>query len=97
MGLLGLDSSADLNIKKLGKSPNFPSGTYSATCDKWFRSYIILMIDIAAEFYFWTEQRLNGIELLDLGLTETPEVLNSITVGNSLFVPMVHNMATNSQ
>jgi hypothetical protein len=55
------------------------------------------MIDIAAEFYFWTEQRLNGIELLDLGLTETPEVLNSITVGNSLFVPMVHNMATNSQ
>jgi hypothetical protein len=54
-----------------------------------------LKIDFAAEFCFWTEQRPNGTELLGLGLTETPEAPNTITVVNSLIFLMVHNMAPN--
>jgi hypothetical protein len=34
---------------------------------------------------------------LGLGLTETPEALNTITVGNSLSFPMVHKMAPNNR
>jgi hypothetical protein len=40
---------------------------------------------------------MNGIELLDFGLTETPGAPNTITVGNSLSFLMVYNMAPNSQ
>jgi hypothetical protein len=38
---------------------------------------------------------LNGTELLGLRLTKTSEVLNTITVGNSLRFPIVHNTAPN--
>jgi hypothetical protein len=41
------------------------------------------MIDVAAEFSFWTDQQLNGSSLLCFRLAETPEVPNTILVGNS--------------
>jgi hypothetical protein len=87
--------SLDLNIKKVGNSPSFPSVTYSTSCDKRFRSYRILMIDFATEFCFWTEQALNRTELFGLGLTETPEVPNTIMVGNSLSFQIFYNTAPN--
>jgi hypothetical protein len=81
----------------LYNSSMFLSITDTTLSASRFRSYGILKIDFAAEFCFWTEQRLNRTQLLDLGLAETPEVLNTITVGNSLSFPMVHNMTPNSQ
>jgi hypothetical protein len=57
---------------------------------EWFRKYGILMIDVAAVFYFWTEQRRNRSSISRLGLAETPEVLNTILEGNSLSFLMVH-------
>jgi hypothetical protein len=53
------------------------------------------MIDFAAKFCFWTEQRPNETELLSLGLTETLKTPNTITVGSSLDFPMVHKTAPN--
>jgi hypothetical protein len=97
LGLFGWDSSLDLNIKKVENSPIFPLVTYSASSDKRFRSYGILTIGVAAEFCFLTEQRLNRTELLGLGLTETLEAPNTITVENSLIFPMVCNMDPNGQ
>jgi hypothetical protein len=54
-----------------------------------------LKIDFAADFCFWTEQRLIITQLLGLGLAETLNVPNTIMVGNSLSLPMVHTMAPN--
>jgi hypothetical protein len=51
------------------------------------------MIDVAAEFCFWTEQRQNGSYLLVFGLPETLEVPNTKLVGNSLRFMMVYQMA----
>jgi hypothetical protein len=51
------------------------------------------MIDVAAEFCLWTEQRQNGSSVPSLGLAETPEVLNTELVGNSLSFPVDHQMA----
>jgi hypothetical protein len=48
------------------------------------------MIDVAAEFWFWTEQRQNRSSISSLGLAETVEVLNTISVDNSLNFKMVH-------
>jgi hypothetical protein len=42
-----------------------------------------LKIYLATELCFWTEQRLNGTELLGFELAKTLEVLNTILVGNS--------------
>jgi hypothetical protein len=53
------------------------------------------MIDVAAEFCFWTEQRLNRSLHLGFGLAKTLEFLNTKLVGNSLSFPMVHKTATN--
>jgi hypothetical protein len=64
---------------------------------KQFRSYGILTIGVAAEFHFWTEQQLAGIELLGFGLTKTPEALNTIMVANSLSFPIVHKTAPNGR
>jgi hypothetical protein len=80
----------------MGNSFSFLSVTPMILSAKWFRSYKIFKIDFAADFCFWTEQRLNGTQLLGLGLTETPKVPNTIMVGNSLNFPMVHNTVTNS-
>jgi hypothetical protein len=48
------------------------------------------MIDVAAEFCSWTEQRQNGFSISSLGLAKTLEVPNTILKGNSLSFPMVH-------
>jgi hypothetical protein len=48
------------------------------------------MINIAAEFCFWTEQRQNGSSHFVLGLAKTLEVLNAKMAGNSLVFMMVN-------
>jgi hypothetical protein len=53
------------------------------------------MIDVAAEFCFWTEQRWNGSSLFRLRLAETPEVLNTISDENSLSFPMLYQTDPN--
>jgi hypothetical protein len=93
MGLFGYNSVPELNTKNIGNSPRFLSVTHMIISVKWFRSYRILKIDLAANFCFWTEQPLNGTQLLGLRLAETPEVLNTIMVGISLSFSMVHNIA----
>jgi hypothetical protein len=80
----------------MGNSPSFLYITHTILSAKRFRSYRILKINIAADFCFWAEQRLNGTQLLGLGLAETLKVPNTIMVGDSLSCPMVHNMAPNS-
>jgi hypothetical protein len=60
MELFLKDSVAELNTKKLGNSPSFLTITQTTLFAKLFRSYGILMIDVAAEFCFWAEQRQNG-------------------------------------
>jgi hypothetical protein len=62
---------------------------------KRFRSYKILMFDVAAEFCTWTAQRQNRSSLFSLGLTETPEVPNTVSEDNSLSLLMVHQTAPN--
>jgi hypothetical protein len=39
----------ELNNRKLDNSPSFPSVTYAASLDQWFRCYVILRIDKTAE------------------------------------------------
>jgi hypothetical protein len=51
-GCLGGILPPELNTKNLDHSPRFPSVTYWASSDKWFRSYRILKIDFAAKFCF---------------------------------------------
>jgi hypothetical protein len=53
------DSIPELNNKKFGNSPRFLTNTHATLSAKQFRSYGILMIEVAAEFCFWTEQRLS--------------------------------------
>jgi hypothetical protein len=60
------DSVLELNTTKLGNSPSFLTITHITLFAKWFRSYGILMTDIAAEFCFWTEPQL--IRILTFGL-----------------------------
>jgi hypothetical protein len=55
------DSVPELNTKMLGNSPIFLIITHMTLFAKWFGCYGILMIDVAAEFCFWTEEWLNGI------------------------------------
>jgi hypothetical protein len=97
MWLFGWDSSHELHTKTVANCPSFSLVTYSGSPDKCSSSYGILMIDFTAELCFWTDQRLNRTELFGLGLTETPEVPNTIMVGNSLRFLMVCNMAPNGQ
>jgi hypothetical protein len=96
LGRLGWNSSPELNTKNLDISPKFLSVTYSSLSNSRFRRYRIFKIDFAADFYFWTELWPNGTQPLGLGLAETPEVPNTITVANSFSFPMVHNTAPNS-
>jgi hypothetical protein len=49
LGLFEWDSSPELNTKKLENSPSFPSDTYTASLDQWFRRYRILRIGKTAE------------------------------------------------
>jgi hypothetical protein len=80
----------ELNTKNLGNSTSFLTITHMTLSAKQFRKYGILMIDIAAEFCSWTEQRQNGFSISILGLAETPDVPHTILKGNSLSFPMVH-------
>jgi hypothetical protein len=83
----------ELNTKNLGNSPSFLSITQMTLSAKQLGSYGISKIYFSAEFCFWTERRLNRTQLLGLGLTETPEVPNTITVRNCLGFPMVCDAA----
>jgi hypothetical protein len=93
MGLLQMDSVLELNTKNLGNSPRFLAITHMTLSAKRFRSYGISKFNFSSEFCFWTKQRLNRTQLLGLGLTETLEVLNTITVGNTLSFMRVYNTA----
>jgi hypothetical protein len=84
-----------LNTKKLGNSPRFLTITNMTLSTKWFRSYGISTIDVAAEFCFWTEQRRKGSSIFYLRLAETLEVLNTVSDDISLSIPMVHQTAPN--
>jgi hypothetical protein len=75
-GLLDHNSVPELNTENMGNSPRFLS-------IKRFRSYRILNINFAADFCFWTEQRLIETQLLGLELAETLKVPNTIIVENS--------------
>jgi hypothetical protein len=90
MELFPVDSVLEMNMKNLGHSPSFLTMTHTTLSTKRFRSYGILTINVAAEFCFWTEQRLNGSSHLDLELAKTPEVPNTNLIGNSLSFLMVH-------
>jgi hypothetical protein len=76
-----------LNDKNLGNSPSFLTNTHMTLSAERFRGYGILMVDVAAEFYTWIEQWLNGSPVLSLGLAKTLEVPN--TADNPLSFPMV--------
>jgi hypothetical protein len=52
MELFPKDYVLELNIKNLGNSPSFLTNTHTTLSAKWFRSYGILTIDVAAEFFF---------------------------------------------
>jgi hypothetical protein len=93
--LFPMDSVPELNMKNLGNSLSFLTITHMTLSAKQFRSNGILMIDVTAEFCFWTEERQNGSSYLGFGLAKTPEVSNTKLVGNSLSSPMVHKMAPN--
>jgi hypothetical protein len=69
----------ELNTKTLGNSPSFLTTTHMTLSAKRFRNYGISMIDVAAEFCFWTDQRRNGSSILHLRLAKTPEVPNTIS------------------
>jgi hypothetical protein len=73
----------ELNTKNMGNSTSFLTTTHTTLSAKRFRKYRILTIDVAAIFYFWTEQRRNGSSISRLGLAETTEVPNTISEGNS--------------
>jgi hypothetical protein len=94
-GLFAYDSVLEMTTKNMGNSSIFLSITHTTLSAKQFRCYGILKIDFAAEFCFWTEQRLNRTQLLRLRLAENPEVPNTITVGHSLSFLIVHNTAPN--
>jgi hypothetical protein len=90
MELFIKDSLLELNTKKLGNSPIFLTITCMTLSAKWFRSYRILTINVAAEFCFWTEQWQNGSSISSLRLAETLKVLNTVLVDNSLSFPIIH-------
>jgi hypothetical protein len=84
------DFVLELNTRNLDNSPSFQTITNMTLSIRRFRGYIILMIDVAAEFCIQTEQRNNGSSISSLGLAETPGVPNTILEDNSLSFPMVY-------
>jgi hypothetical protein len=84
MELFPKDYILELTTKKFRNTANFLTITHTSQFAKQFRSYGILTIDIAAEFYFWTEQRQNGSSVSSLRLPKTMDVPNSVLVDNSL-------------
>jgi hypothetical protein len=79
----------ELNTKNLGNSTIFLTITHTTLSAKRFRKYGILTIDVTTVFCFWTELRRNRSSISRLGLAKTPEVLNTVSEGNSLNFSMV--------
>jgi hypothetical protein len=79
----------ELNTKNLANCTSFITITHMTLSAKRVRKYRILTIDVAVVFCFYTEQRRNGSSIFRLRLAETPEVLNTISEGNSLNFLMV--------
>jgi hypothetical protein len=90
MELLLKDFVLESNTKNLGNSTIFLTITHMTMSSRRFISYGVLMIDVAAEFCSWTEQRQNGSSISSLGLAKTPGVPNTALEGNSLSFPMIH-------
>jgi hypothetical protein len=90
MELFLKDFVLELYTKNLGNSPSFLTITHMTLSTRRFRSCRILMINVAAEFYTWTEQRHNRSSISSLRLTETSEVPNTILEVNSPRFLMVH-------
>jgi hypothetical protein len=79
MELLPKDFVPELNTKNLGNSTSFLTITHMTMSARRFISNGILMIDVAAEFYSWTDQRPKQIfNFSSLGLAETLDVPNTI-------------------
>jgi hypothetical protein len=95
MGLFGYDFVPEVTTKNMGNSTRFLPATHTTLSTKRFRSYGILKIDFAADFYFWTELQLKGTQPLCLGLAETPEDPNTIRVVSTLRFPINNKTATN--
>ncbi len=79
----------ELNTKNRGNSTRFLTITHMTLSAKRFRKYGILMINVAAVFCFWTEQRRNGSSISRLRLAKTLEVPNTVLEGSSLNFLMV--------
>jgi hypothetical protein len=90
MELFPKDYILELTTKKFRNTASFLTITHTSLFAKQFRSYGILTIDIATEFYFWTEQRQNGSSVSSLRLAKTMDVPNTVLVDNSLSFLMVH-------
>jgi hypothetical protein len=90
MELFPKDSVLELNTKNMGNSPSFLTITHMIMSAKRFRCYRILIINVAAEFCFWTEQRHNGSSVSSLGFAETLKVPNIVLVDNSPSFSKVH-------
>jgi hypothetical protein len=70
MELFLKDFVPELNTKNLGNSSILLTITHMTLSAKRFRSYEIFMIDVAAKFCSWTEQRLNGCSISSLRLAK---------------------------
>jgi hypothetical protein len=60
MKLFPKDFVLELNTKNLDNSSSFLTITHTTLSAKRISRYEILMIDVAAEFCVWIEQRRNG-------------------------------------
>jgi hypothetical protein len=93
MELFPKDFVLELNNKNLCNSPRFLTITHMTLSAKQFICYRILRIDVAAKFYFWTEQWWNGSSISSLGLAKTLDVPHTILEDNSPIFLMVHQTA----
>jgi hypothetical protein len=80
--LFPMDYVPMLNTKNMENSPSFLTITHMTLSTKRFRSYGILTIDIASEFYFSIEQWQNGSSHLGLtcGVRRVTEIASTISL-----------------
>jgi hypothetical protein len=83
----------ELNTKKMGNSPTFPNHTHMTLPAKGFGNYKILMINVAAEFWLFTEQQREGSFVPHIG--QNSGCSEYQTVGNSLSFLIVRQTAQN--
>jgi hypothetical protein len=74
MDLFPREFVPELNNKNLGNSPRFPAITYTTLSAKWFRSYRISTINVAAEFC--SRQNSGGTDL-QFSISDWPNLLKS--------------------